>query len=155
MNMINSLADTSAKVVLVKSKFTFWEKLKLKNCTFEATHGVLNVQGAIVDISAMEMQFINRDIPTLVLFKESNIKNLIIPTRVKNLYNIHNSLENLDVNHLDFVGRWEEVCINKDYLFSFYKQDLKQLAFKQRIRWLCKFASDNKVQQYKSLFNSY
>lgn len=104
----------------------------------------IEISHAVVDISAMEMQLINKQIPTLVLFEQQMLKTLVIPNKISYLYAEAHVLSHLNMDEFNFSVHKEEVLKHQDYMFSYYDDGLKKMSFRQRIQRLCQFSTEKK-----------
>lgn len=108
------------------------------------------IAGAVVDISAMEMQLLSEKIPTLVLYRAAQLEDLVIPERVKYLYSKEQALDH-DGAVLDLNIRATQIAQHQDYLIGYHEPNLEQMSFQARIQWLCQYA----MQQNKQLQQKY
>lgn len=144
--MIKALKKLPIKLVIIKPNICFADHLNYKGCAFlmQHTQEAIMVSAAVVDISAMEMQLVNKNIPTLVLFEDKALESLIIPKKVEYLYDVSRSLIYLDAINFDFQQHFEEIKKHQDYLIGYEQDNLRDLSFRQRIQWLCTFATKMK-----------
>lgn len=146
--MILAFKKLAIDITLVKSQPKLSDRWNYRGCKVMPQTSTQNitVAAAVVDISAMEMQLINREIPTLVLFNEQYLKELVIPNRVKYLYTTQRSLEHFDFKNFSFNQQSFEIQKHQHYLIDYCEEHLKNKSFRQRIQWLCQFAPQKKNQ---------
>lgn len=147
ITLADFLRKSNIKVCIVKSNFKFKDRWYFKGCEqvskFENT---IDISGAIVDISAMEMQLVHSHVPTTVLINSEVMDTLIIPKRVQKLY-AEAWYEKLNSQvQLDVHQRYADIEKNFDYLISYFDQTLQSMTFQQRIAWLCHFSLKQKLK---------
>lgn len=155
--MINECKKLAIDIIVVKSHVSLLDRWNYYGCTFIPQSSTKNIKisAAVVDISAMEMQLINKKIPTLVLFNEDYLKELIIPKRVQYLYDSSRALQNFDFQKFNFNQQKVEIQKHENYLISYSEEHLRDKSFGQRIQWLCRFAHDTKMQAYRDNLELY
>ncbi|WP_347455434.1 hypothetical protein [Acinetobacter thermotolerans] len=146
--MITHLSKLNIKIELIKSTLKFKDHLTFIGYQLSLSSKMrhLKIKAAVTDISAMEMQLISENIPTVVLYYSDRLNNLIIPNRIKYLYSIEKSIDFNNFNNLDLSLRAAEVEQHKSYLISYQKSELLEMTFRKRISWLCHYAHQKKVQ---------
>ncbi|WP_347464024.1 hypothetical protein ABEF85_14730 [Acinetobacter thermotolerans] len=146
--MIRNLKKLSIDIIIIKNHISFTDRLNYKGCKLvqQYLYQSIGISMAVVDISAMEMQLLNKHIPILVLFEDYIVKDLVIPKRVQHLYDLDRSLNALNIEDFDFDKQLCEIERNYDYFISYHEEHLKFLSFKQRIQWLCQFGKNTKAE---------
>ncbi|MGL6000596.1 MAG: hypothetical protein ACRCZ4_00515 [Plesiomonas sp.] len=146
--MINKLEDSNLTVKLIKKEsvekiFLFFKKIKASN--FKKTY--LPVKYALTDISAMEVQFISKGIPCGVFKNDEIVKTLTIP-------------KSLNTHYISTFIPEDEMEIKKNNLldkeyykyFLSYPLGLSDLTpYRDRINWLCHYATLDKNTRIKKL----
>lgn len=155
--MLNELKQSSLEIVVVKTQIKLADHWSYRGYTLisQSYKPKLKVAAAVTDISAMEMQLINNKIPTLVLFDQDYLNRLIIPRRVQYLYATTRSLQNLNVEAFSFSQQKDEIQKHDDYLIGYFEENLRLMSFRQRIQWLCGFAYENKIKNYRENLELY
>ncbi|WP_407306619.1 hypothetical protein [Acinetobacter sp.] len=146
--MMNELKKSPVKIVLVKSQVKLADHWFYRGYTLisQSYKPEIKISAAVTDISAMEMQLINKKIPTLVLFEQDYLNTLIIPRQVQYLYATKRSLQNFNMEEFSFLQQKDEIQKHYDYLIGYCEENLRIMSFRQRIQWLCKFAYDKKIK---------
>lgn len=155
--MINEIKKVAVEIVLVKSQIKLADHWSYRGCKLISQSYKQNIEisAAVTDISAMEMQLINKQIPTLVLFDEHYLNTLIIPKRVQYLYAVNRSLHSFNFEEFSFSQQKNEIQKHYDYLISYCEENLRILPFRQRIQWLCRFAHDKKMKIHQENLELY
>lgn len=155
--MVKDLNKLDIAVILIKSNFRFFDRFNYFSCELQTSDDLkpIALRGAVVDISAMEMQLISEHIPTLVLYQEKQLDGLIIPKRIAHLYNAKNSLEAFNIDDTGFQARMKEILNHFDYLIDYQESHLEQKSFRERIHWLCHFATQKKIKLQRQLLSMY
>lgn len=142
------LVQSGIKVSIISSKASLKEKLKALHIGFKyiSPNKRTNVSHAITDISAMEVQLLVKNIPTMVVANEHRYKELIIPKRMKTYY--LDSMFYLDgnSNQMAFTSP-ESIC---SYVESYHEAFLENLSFEKRVEWLCEYVQSLKWLSYKN-----
>ncbi|WP_216937543.1 MULTISPECIES: hypothetical protein [unclassified Acinetobacter] len=146
--MMNELKKSPVEIVLVKSQVKLADHWLYRGYTLisQSYKPEIKISAAVTDISAMEMQLINKKIPTLVLFEQDDLNTLIIPRQVQYLYATERSLQNFNIEEFSFLQQKDEIQKHYDYLIGYCEENLRIMSFRQRIQWLCKFAYDKKIK---------
>lgn len=150
IKMANELKKFNLEIIFIKSVIKFKDYFYFRNFKCIPKWKInrkIKISLAIVDISAMEMQLLSDNIPTIVFYNAHSLKELIIPSRIKCLYNLNHSLDFYDFKNYDLKKRVAETNQNKDYFFSYFNGNLENMTFRQRIHWLC----DTTVQKKMAL----
>ncbi|MGP5193401.1 hypothetical protein ACTXJO_07135 [Psychrobacter celer] len=146
-NIILILVRSGIKVSIISSKASFKEKLKALHDGFKyiSPNKRINVSHAISDISAMEVQLLVKNIPTMVVANEHRYKELIVPKRMKTYY--LDSMFYLDGNS-NQIAFTNPKSISS-YIESYHEKFLENSSFDKRIEWLCQYVEKNRVSQMK------
>lgn len=146
-NIILTLIQNGIKVSIISSKASFKEKLKALHDGFKyiSPNKRTNVSHAISDISAMEVQLLVKNIPTMVLANEHRYKELIIPKRMKTYY--LDSMFYLDGNSNQMAFTSPESI--SSYIESYQEGFLESLSLDKRVEWLCGYVEKNRISQIK------
>lgn len=140
--LVKKLKDNKLKVSLhfknskVKS---FIRRLALTK--LEYPNGWGKVRFSITDISAMEMQFVNKCIPCLVLVKKEFVSQLSIPKKVTSYCS---KIFFYEHEELLYDPKTNEEC-NKlnDYFFSYPSINVEEASISDRIKWLCEHSTNH------------
>ena len=131
----------------IKEEFSFlpFKKKKSKQSCYKVAY-------ALTDISAMEVQFISKDIPCSVFIKDEHECNLAIPSSLKSYYEKTFIRENdkditLHLHH--------QIKESKPYFLSFTNPELETQSYDKRLSWLCAYTHAAIKEQRKTLFNTY
>lgn len=143
---VKRIKKLNIELIILKSKIQLSDYWNFKGCKLKKYDLRLNlqVQAAIVDISAMEMQLISTKIPTIVLYQKNMLTDLIIPSHIKHLYNLESSIDVCDFGSLDITKRMKEIEEYRTYLLSYQHEFLESMNFRQRIGWLCEYVVEKK-----------
>lgn len=146
--LIADLKKSKIQVKIVKSRITLTDYWYFKGCELIPKYQMdMHIAGAIVDISAMEMQLIHSHIPTDVIYSIDALNNLIIPKKISALYSADYAVSAPQSVVLDVQRRLKMIEQQYDYLISYYDESLQVMTFKQRIEWLCTFTTQQRLQQ--------
>lgn len=156
-SMMKSLSQLKIRIIVLLPVVHLQDRLKFRACKLIATHKIKNIQlrAAIVDISAMEMQLINKHIPTLVLCDQRSLASLIIPKRVQYLYKEYSDFYDSSADAFNFAKHEAEICKHREYLLSYVNDHLKNQSFKLRVAWLCQFATEHKKRRHEKNMDVY
>ena len=88
-------------------------------------------------------------------FDQDYLNRLIIPRRVQYLYATTRSLQNFNVEAFSFSQQKDEIQKHDDYLIGYFEENLRLMSFRQRIQWLCGFAYENKIKNYRENLELY
>ena len=146
-NIILTLVRSGIKVSIISSKASFKEKLKALHDGFKyiSPNKRINVSYAISDISAMEVQLLVKNIPTMVVANEHRYKELIVPKRMKTYY--LDSMFYLDGNSNQIAFANPKSV--SSYIESYHEAFLENLSFEKRVEWLCGYVEKNRISQIK------
>ena len=146
-NIILTLIQNGIKVSIISSKASFKEKLKALHDGFKyiSPNKRINVSYAISDISAMEVQLLVKNIPTMVVANEHRYKELIVPKRMKTYY--LDSMFYLDGNSNQIAFANPKSV--SSYIESYHEAFLENLSFERRVEWLCGYVEKNRISQIK------
>lgn len=142
------LIKQGVNVYMVKKTVSMRDRVQAfrKGFKYVSSSKPVNVSHAITDISAMEVQLLVKNIPTLVLANKHRYKELVIPHKMDSHYsNTMIYLDNKDNKSI----RFDSPKTILSYIESYEEDSLKQLSFKQRVEWLCRFVNEHKVSQAK------
>ena len=154
--LVSGLRKSNIQVSIVKSHFDFKDRWHFKGCQrVSKFESAFDIAGAIVDISAMEMQLIHSHIPTMVLINSEVLENLVIPKRVEKLYTKECGATQSGRVQIDVHQRYRDIEENFDYLISYFDNSLQTMTCSQRIEWLCTFSLQQKLQQNSNLRECY
>lgn len=146
--LLSKFVKHKFSVLLVKNKISVKDKVQAFYCGFKYISSIkeTSVSHAITDISAMEVQLLVKNIPTTVLANKEDYKDLVIPHKMDSHYsNTMIYLDNKDNKSI----RFDSPNTILSYIESYEEDSLKQLSFKQRVEWLCRFVNEHKVSQAK------
>ncbi|RJT46761.1 hypothetical protein [Rahnella woolbedingensis] len=145
---IDMLQQSRLKIVINKNKSNpSWHKYFTSLDEKDSYLKKIGVKYAITDISAMEMQFINKRIPCVVLIDTDYTSNLLIPKKLDAFYS-HAFISNDDI--IDFHPTYEPIR-NKliNYFFSYPSNEVAHTCFRKRIEWLCGY-TNNHLQENRA-----
>lgn len=150
-HMVNALKKLPIELTIVKIQRQWRDYWCYRGCQLTTQNQLQNIAlaAAVVDISAMEMQLLNKHIPTLVLFDEKYLKQLIIPKRIAHLYAAERDMHHDEIKHFSFSQQSAEIKQHQDYLIGYHQAHLATLSFRARIQWLCEF-----THQQRQLLNA-
>jgi len=150
--LLAKLSKQDINLRIVKNRVSLFEKIQAWHVGYKyiSSSKDVKVSHAIADISAMEVQFLVKNIPTVVLAKRSLYNELVIPNRMKKYYS--NALVYLDEDYeKKFFFHSPKYIL--PYIESYQEKSLKDLSFSRRVEWLCEYVYKNKVSQAKLLEN--
>lgn len=141
--LLVKLIKQRVKVFVVKNKTSSLQKIQALRTGFKyiTSNKTINVSHAIADISAMEVQFLVKGIPTVVLANRSLYNELVIPSKMKRYY-----AETIVYLEDGFNGPISFINPNTiiNYIESYHESSLEYLDFDQRVRWLCNYVYEEK-----------
>ena len=144
--LLAKLVKQNFSVLVVKNNISVRDKIQALYCGFRyiSSSKEISVSHAITDISAMEVQLLVKNIPTMVLANENSYQELVVPSKM-NLY-YSNTMVFLDkkVNNLIYFYNPESIL---SYIESYQEQSLKKLTLSKRVEWLCEYVNKHKVVQ--------
>lgn len=133
---IQEILDLNVDVIVRKKSLSWSEKLFRKDgVKYQSTATLCAVSAAYVDISAMEVQLLAKEIPTMVLCQQKILEQLLLPQKVYDYYVAH-GVQLLEGNLKDMVIA-DELKTIQSYFIHYSDTALKPLDFSQRINWLC------------------
>ena len=146
--LLMKLIKQDINVFFVKKTVSMRDRVQAfrKGFKYISSSRAVNVSHAITDISAMEVQLLVKNIPTLVLAKKHRYKELVIPNEM-NLY-YSNTMVYLDDKYPKSIQFYNPETI-LSYIESYQDDLLKELSFSRRVEWLCEYVYKNKVSQTK------
>lgn len=131
--MINFFYKRNIAIILKKTHFSWKEKFMFKRLYLEDGNKNNNILFAVVDVSAMEMQLISQNIPVLVATDLNIIRSLKLSEKMKNHY-----------FSISIFNKDRAVIPNDmDYFLGFHDEELGNMSFYNRVRWLCNFVGGN------------
>lgn len=144
---VSTLISNNIRVSIVKNIVSTKEKLKAFYTGFRyvSSNKKINISHAISDISAMEVQLLIKNIPTMVVANEHRYKELIVPKRMKTYY--LDSMFYLDGNSNQIAFTNPKSV--SSYIESYQESFLENSNFDKRIEWLCQYVEKNRVSQMK------
>lgn len=132
------------KKVILKSSYR-WNNLKLfcflNKISFENITQRCAISFAVTDVSAMEVQLIQKYIPTYVIFK----KNIFITKKLNSFYDVY------DINNLD-IRKLKLTDDNIKYIYSYTHKELENKQASERVNILTNFV--NKLKRDKDSKNN-
>ena len=155
--VIKKLKKLDISITIIKSNITLKDRWSFSGCLLKKHDQLSNlkIQAAVVDISAMEMQLLSERIPTIVLYREQQLSNLIIPSHIKHLYSVDQSIENCDFDQLDLSVRTLEIEDYYNYLIGYHEPFLEEMSFRERLQWLCHYATERKTADLSKSLDNY
>lgn len=146
--VLSKLVKQNFSVLVIKNKISIRDRIRAFYSGFRyiTSSKAIRVSHAITDISAMEVQLLVKNIPTLVLANKLRYKELIIPHKMSSYY--LNTMIYLDNKGNKSIRFYSPNTI-LSYIESYEEGSLKELSFKQRVEWLCRFVNEYKVSQAK------
>ena len=141
--LLMKLIKQGVNVFVVKKTISMRDRIKAfrKGFKYIPSSKTVNVSHAITDISAMEVQILVKNIPTLVLANKHRYKELVIPKKM-NLY-YSNTMVYLDDKHIKSIQFYNPEII-LSYIESYQANSLKELIFSRRVEWLCEYVQKEK-----------
>lgn len=151
-NLLSKIIKSSIKVLIVKNKVSAREKLRSIYTGFRyiSPNKKIDVSHAIADISAMEVQLLVRDIPTLIVVNKYRYEDLVIPNKMRSYY--FNSMIYLDSTYNKPIQFPEPKAIIS-YIQSYQETSIKDLSFSERVEWLCYYVQKFKKLESKARWN--
>lgn len=146
--VLTQLTNRDITVFFVKNSISVKDKLQSIYGGFKyiSSSKKMNVSHAVTDISAMEVQLLVKNIPTIVFANRLRYKELVIPHKMNSYYS----------NTMIFLDERSNKSINfhtpediLPYIESYQKDFLKALSFSERVKWLCCYVNKKKVMQAK------
>lgn len=145
--LLSKVVKQNISVLVVKNKISVRDKIQALYCGFRYTSSSkkISLSHAITDISAMEVQLLVKDIPTMVLANKEDYKDLVIPRKMNDYYS--NTMIFLDKND-DSTCFYSPQSI-LPYIESYQEKSLKNLTLSKRVEWLCGYVNKEKVVEAK------
>ena len=142
------LIEQGVNVYMVKKTVSMRDRIQSfrKGFKYISSSKPVNVSHAVTDISAMEVQLLVKNIPTIVFANRLRYNELVIPHKMDSYYS--NTMIYLDDKENKSI-RFDSPKTILSYIESYEEDSLKQLSFKQRVEWLCRFVNEHKVSQAK------
>lgn len=147
-HLLNSLIEYKVNVIIAENNLTLKNRLQsfYKGFKYISTNRKVNISYAITDISAMEVQLIIKNIPTLVLANKKRYEELVMPNKMRAYY--LNSMVYLDTfNNKPTTFSNPETII--PYVKSYQEDYLEKLSLSERVEWLCEYANKHRVLRTK------
>lgn len=150
--ILMKLIKQDVNVFVVKKTVSMSDRIQAfrKGFKYISSSKPVNVSHAITDISAMEVQLLVKNIPTLVLANKHRYKELVIPNRM-NLY-YSNTMVYLDDRYTKSMHFYSPNII-LPYIENYQKSSLKNLTFSERVEWLCEYVERKKILKTKVIQN--
>ncbi len=136
---INYLLNNNYNII-INFKFHWFTKLKLiknKKLYINKKFDDLSVSKAFVDVSAMEIQLMAKNIPTYVFFNET-VNTMPVSTKLQEHY------KKCAIRNFNYTKNLNIDIMLKNYCISYKNEKIESLNFKQRIEWLSDFVLENK-----------
>lgn len=148
--LLMKLIKQDINVFVIKKTVSMRDRIQAfrKGLKYISSSKTVNVSHAITDISAMEVQLLVKDIPTLVLANKHRYNELVIPNKMNSYYS--NTMVYLDDKHIKSIQFYNPETILY-YIESYQEESLKELSFNRRVEWLCQYVHKNKISQAKTL----
>ncbi|MGP5548343.1 hypothetical protein [Psychrobacter alimentarius] len=142
---LSKIIKQGVKVSIIKNNASVKENIYALYNGFKYTSSKknINISYAVTDISAMEIQLLVKNVPTIVLANSHVYNELIIPNKMANYY----SDTVLFLNKKSSSVCFQSPKSIKFYVESYHEKTLKYLSFDKRIEWLCGYINENKVLQ--------
>lgn len=150
--LLMKLIKQDVNVFVVKKTVSMSDRIQAfrKGFKYISSSKPVNVSHAITDISAMEVQLLVKNIPTLVLANKHRYNELVIPNRM-NLY-YSNTMVYLDDRYTKSMHFYSPNII-LPYIENYQKSSLKNLTFSERVEWLCEYVERKKILKTKVIQN--
>jgi hypothetical protein len=158
-NIINDITDLIKKSGLnasihdnrkekpKKVNWNFFKKEKINEIKFQD----VNVRYAITDISAMEAQFISKNIPCSVLVSNESLEIIPLPKLLKSQSNNNFILDRDHITHSSI----KTLQFLRDYYFSYPEGLNEESSIQCRIEWLCQHAEKSRVLRIQNSWLKY
>ncbi len=111
------------------------------------------VRYAITDISAMEMQFINKKIPCMILINDASVKKLSIPNKLNEYYARVLVPEDCPIKY----DAESEFLLEQlyEYLLTYPSPDISEKSVGDRVKWLCQHTKAHLKEKNNHLISQY
>lgn len=145
---LKNLIKHNVNVMILKNDLTLKNRFEAfrKGFKYISSDKKVNISYAITDISAMEVQLLVRNVPTVVLANKQRYKELVIPNKMRTYY-LDNMIY-LDAYTKRSIGFSNPEAIIS-YIESYEEKFLKSLSLSERVEWLCEYADKNRVLRAK------
>lgn len=146
--LLSNLIKHNINVVIAKNNITFKDRLTsfYKGFKYISVDRKINVSCAITDISAMEVQLVIKNIPTLVLARKCIYDEIVIPNKMHAYY--LDSMIYLNDSSRKSINFSNPETITA-YIESYQEDYLEELSLNERVEWLCRYADKNRVLRAK------
>lgn len=146
--LLAKLVKQNLSVLVVKNKISVRDRMQAFYGGFRyiSSNKEISVSHAITDISAMEVQFLVKNIPTMVLANRHIYEELVIPSKMSLYYS--NTMVFLDKKITNAICFYSPEII-LSYIESYQENSLKKLTLSKRVEWLCDYVNKYKVVQDK------
>lgn len=145
---LKNLTKHNVNVMILKNDLTLKNRFEAfrKGFKYISSDKKVSISYAITDISAMEIQLLVRNVPTVVLANKQRYKELVIPNKMRTYY--LDNLVYLDDYTKQSIGFSNPETIIS-YIESYEEKFLKNLGLSERVEWLCEYADKNRVLRAK------
>lgn len=142
---LSKIIKQGINVSIIKNTVSFKDKVYAFYNGFKyiSSKKNINISHAVTDISAMEIQLLVKNVPTMILANSHIYNDLIIPNKMNTYY--LNNIVYLDKSYESVQFHSPESIIA--YIESYHEEALKILSFDKRVEWLCTYINENKVSQ--------
>lgn len=146
--ILSKLIKNGIKIFIVKNTVSVRDRLRAFYTGFKyiSSKKEINVSHAITDISAMEIQLLVKNIPTMVLANKNSYEELVVPGKMKYYYS--NAMIFLDRDNGNSTCLYSPESI-LSYIDSYQETSLKKLTLSKRVEWLCDYVNKEKMVQAK------
>ena len=146
--LLMEIIKQDVNVFVVKKTVSMRDRIQSfrKEFKYISSSKTVNVSHAITDISAMEVQLLVKDIPTLVLANKHRYNELVISNKMNSYYS--NTMVYLDDKYIKSIQFYKPETI-LSYIESYQEESLKELSFNRRVEWLCEYVQKEKKLKCK------
>lgn len=146
---VKNLTKLNVNVMILKNDLTLKNRFEAfrKSFKYISSDKKVNISYAITDISAMEIQLLVRNVPTVVLANKQRYEELVIPNKMRTYY-LDNMIY-LDAHTKRSIGFSNPEAIIS-YIESYEEKFLKSLSLSERVEWLCEYADKKRVLRAKT-----
>ena len=147
-SMLLKLIKSGLKILVAKNKVSIRERLRAIYTGFAyiSSNQGIKISYAITDISAMEVQLLVKNIPTIVLANRYRYEDLVIPSKMS-IYYLDNMIYLNEGHDIWTQSSNPEAIIS--YIESYQESSLRKLSLRQRVEWICRYVDKNRVLQAK------
>lgn len=147
-SMLLKLIKSGLKILVAKNKVSIRERLRAIYTGFAyiSSNQGIKISYAITDISAMEVQLLVKNIPTIVLANRYRYEDLVIPSKMS-IYYLDNMIYLNEDHDIWTQSSNPEAIIS--YIESYQESSLRKLSLRQRVEWICRYVDKNRVLQAK------